>query len=222
MKTSTPKGISDVELRAAQELKDDKDFKYSTNQSLQTLSQGILSLSLQHEKVMAKTESDRKALLIEFENLREWILSHFNEMNQRLGDAESKLFEVLDNFTDLREEVQTSYLTKKEFDNSFCDLEDIIISNQLKNTLKTDNVIHDFNNLKGQTKEDLEKLRRDLTPIPPEVDPVDIKLDERLRVFKVDFDGLVKEITLLKKSVFYDQKKFENVYTLIERLKEGK
>jgi hypothetical protein len=38
----------------------------------------------------------------------------------------------------------------------------------------------------------------------------------------VDFDGLVKEIAILKKAVAYDQKKFENVYTLIERLKAGK
>ena len=104
----------------------------------------------------------------------------------------------------------------------FDSLETRIVSNHLKQTLKTDNITQSFGNLQGQLKQDIEKLRKALTPIVPEVDPVDTKLDERFKVFKVDFDGLVKEITLLKKAVFYDQKKFENVYTLIERLKEGK
>jgi hypothetical protein len=41
-------------------------------------------------------------------------------------------------------------------------------------------------------------------------------MEDKFQDFKVDFDGLVKEIALIKKAVAYDQKKFENVYTLIE------
>lgn len=222
MNSFTPKGKSDVEIRAAQELKDARDFQYNTNQTLNSLKEGIISLSMQHEKVMAKCDSDRKALLIEFENLREWILASFKEMNKRLGDAESKLFEVLDAFTDLREEAGSCYLTREDFVESFDELEQKICSNHLKQTMKSDHLLGSFDQLKGQAKLDLENLRKELTPVPPEVDPVQAQIDERFAVFKIDFDGLVKEISLLKRAVFYDQKKFENVYTLIERLKEGK
>jgi hypothetical protein len=214
------KGKSNAELKEAQELKDIKDFKYSTYQSLNALSEGIGAFSLQHEKVMAKTESDRKALLIEFENLREWIRSSFQYMHQRLGDVESKLCEALHEFIALKTESAAAYVTRKEFNDLLASLESQMVSNHLKQTLKTDNLAHDLGNLQGQVKQDLESLLKNLTPIIPEIDPVDTKIDERFQVFKVDFDGLIKEITLLKKSVFYDQKKFENIYTLIERLQK--
>ncbi len=223
MKTFTvPKGISDEDLRAAQAIKEHQDFKQNTNQSLQALSQGIVSLSIQHEKVLANSKSDRKALLIEFENLRESVLSSMHEMDQRLGDVETKLFELLDSFTDLREEVMQKFLTKQEFYDAY-----VKEVKHLDDLEKRVNQRDDYFNLRfaalgGQFKDQIEVVKKDLTPQVPEVDPIKKQLDERLNIFKIDFDGLVREIALLKRAVSYDQKKFENVYTLIERLKGEK
>lgn len=56
----------------------------------------------------------------------------------------------------------------------------------------------------------------------PEIDPVQVKIDEVKKVVKVDLDGVAKEIFLMKKAIVYEQKKIENIYTLIERIKAGK
>ena len=68
---------------------------------------------------------------------------------------------------------------------------------------------------------DLSQAKKELTPVEPEIDPVQQMIDERFNVFKIDFDGLVRELAILKRAVAYDEKKFENIYTLIERLKGG-
>lgn len=221
MKTSTPRGISDADLRAAQELKNDRDFKYETNQSIQSLAQGLAALTIKNEKAHSSSHSDRKALLIEFENLRESVLESMKEMDQRLGDVESKLFEVLDSFTDLKEEIVLKNLTKQEFYNAYVKEVKHLDDLEKKVAERGDYFNYALATIKAQFKQDIEVVKKDLTPVIPEVDPVDVKLDERFKVLKVDFDGLVREIAILKRSVAYDQKKFENIYTLIERLKEG-
>jgi hypothetical protein len=221
LKTSTLKQRSEVDVRVAQELKNDKDFKYETNQSLQTLARGISALSEKHDKVQANSHSDRKALLIEFENLRESVLDSMKEMDQRLGDVETKMFEVLDSFTDLREEYELRYLTKQEFYDAFVPEVKALDDIQQKMIKDKDYFNFALSTLKNQFKQDIQVVKEDLTPKIPEVDPIKAQLDERFKVFKVDFDGLVREIGFLKKAVAYDQKKFEHIYTLIERLKEG-
>jgi hypothetical protein len=43
-----------------------------------------------------------------------------------------------------------------------------------------------------------------------------------LTCFKIDFEGVARELMMVKKNVAYGEKKFENIYTLIERLKGEK
>lgn len=214
--------MSKADFQAAQQQKDGIDFINHTNQGLQTLSTAIISLSIQNEKVTAKTASDHKSLLIEFENLKEVVLKSLKKMDQRLGDFESKLIELLNHFTNLREETSIKYLQKKEFyDSRVLEVKNI---DDLQRQMieKKDYMNFAISTLKNQFQQDLEVVKKELTPTPPEVDPIKQQLDERFKVLKIDLDGLIKEIELLKKAISYDQKKFENVYTLIERLKEGK
>ncbi len=222
MKTSTPKGISKADFQAAQQKKDSIDFINHTNQGLQTLSTAIISLSIQNEKVMAKTGSDHKALLIEFENLKEVVLKSIQKMDQRLGDFESKIANLLNHFNILSEEISLKYLPKQEFYDSHVldvkNVEDL----QREMIERKDYMSFAISTLKSQFKQDLEVVKKELTLKPQEVDPIKQQLDERFKILKIDLDGLMKEIELLKKAISYDQKKFENVYTLIERLKEGK
>ena len=47
-------------------------------------------------------------------------------------------------------------------------------------------------------------------------------MEEAFQILNVNYSGILKEISLIKKDISYSQKKFENIYTLIERLKEQK
>lgn len=222
MKTSTPKQRSEVDIRVAQEIKNHRDLVYDQGQRINSLKEGLGALAILHERAMAKTESDRKDLLIEFENFREEILSSFKVMNQRLGDLETKLFKILDAFSDLKERVELKYLSREDFINIIDPIENRIDVLQHDNKAKFDYFNLAVEMMKNQFTDQIAVVKKDLTPQVPEVDPLKQQLDERMKSWKVDFDGLVTEIALLKKAVAYDQKKFENIYTLIERLKEGK
>lgn len=213
---------SEVDLRVAQELKNHQDFIYDTNQALQNLSQNMLSISQLFQKVVNKSESDRKEVLVFFEILKEMVTKKCEELNQRVGNLETNYAALRDSIWDKCEEFTSDFVSKDEliafttpkWEELDTLQEDLVTNKNYFNTAVT--------NLRSYAKDQAETLRKELTPVIPKVDPIKKQLDERLSVFKVDFDGLVREIALLKKAVAYDEKKFENIYTLIERLKAGK
>lgn len=213
---------SEVELRVAQEIKNHQEWQYNVGQSLLNLGDQILSLSKRIEGDMAKNVSDRTSVQIGFENLKEEIVSEVKQINQRLGDVESKLFELLQDFIDLRDRVELEYLTRGDFITALAPEVRKIDLVERELTLKADYFNLAVHSVRQQFKDHIEQVKKDLTPVVPEVDPVDTKLNERFKVFKVDFDGLMKEIAVIKNNVAYGEKKFENIYTQIARLKEGK
>jgi hypothetical protein len=221
LKSSMPYKKSEVDLRVAQELKNNQDFIYQTNQTLQGLSHGLVALSLQHERVIAKFDSEKKDILIDFENICDKVNKSLHEINQRIGDLESKYNKDIEDIKFVLNTAIQNCITQEVFNNeirlgsiSFNKL-DSTINKHINESRSNNQHIH------STIKSEIQKVREDLTPIIPEVDPVKKAIQEVFEVFKVDFDGLVREISILKKAVAYDEKKFENVYTLINRLKES-
>lgn len=222
MKTFTPKERSEVDIRVAQEIKNHNDFIYNTGQEIDRLKGNIVSLAIQHDKVVAESGSNRRALLIEFENLKETVVETVHQMKQRLGDMESKVSHVLESFSDLKQEFHNQLMIQNELITLIHSIDQALSSVQNQQGSQKEYFNYAISLLKNQVEEKVEEVKKELTPKPPEVDPIKQQLDERFQVWKVDFDGLIREIAILKRAVAYDQKKFENVYTLIERLKGGK
>lgn len=213
---------SEVDLRVAQELKNNQDFIYQTNQKLQSLTQGIVSLSILYEKCLAKCEKEKIDLIIKFENLKEFVDERCSEMESRVGDMESNIeacnckFE--DDLCEMRQQfateqwtMQIRYEDRKRVDALERDV-----------SVKHDYFAVAIAQLKGYINDQDAKLKKELTPEISEVDPLKKHIDEALSVMRVDMNGLVKEIDLLKRSSFYSEKKFEQVHTLISRLQEKK
>ncbi|MFI0477771.1 MAG: hypothetical protein ACH349_01410 [Candidatus Rhabdochlamydia sp.] len=218
---STPKGISQEELKNFQEIKNHKDWMYDIGQQIQSLSQHLVSLSLQHEKVLAQSQSDKKALLISFENLQEKVTNQIDNFFQRIGDIESRCGKMQVEFGDKLFDYFQNFLTKDEHSNSIafqCKK-----FNELEEKLKKKNdfLSTELVRMNSCFTNQITSLQKEIPSIE-EFKPLKQEMEEKFQTFKVDFSGLVKELALLKKSVNYDQKKFENIYTLIGRLKEGK
>ncbi len=211
---------SEVDIRIAQELKNHNDWMYDTNQSIQALKKSHEAIDNQNEKLVAKSESQVNAVMIQFENFKNEMASTQKANHERFSKLEKT---VLDSFIQLKkvaEIVKEDFVTKEEFSDSIKDKSKQIISIENHISNRDEYIDSMFNRIKSQFNCSLEALRMDLTRVIPEIDPVKKKMDEQFAIFKVDFDGLVQEINLLKKADAYDQKKFENIYTLIERLKE--
>lgn len=213
----TPK---EIDLRVSQELKNYQDSIYQINQEIQKINRAIVSLSLVLEENKAKGGREAKNVLIGFDNMSDKVLKHCLEINQRVGDLETK-FQKLEKETKERLSTISQELSLKDkfIENKFLDLKkiDIIDVEQRKNKEYFSLAIEQ---LKSYINQQFYQLRKDLTPDSKKDDAMKKYLEERLNTFKIDFEGLVKEIAILKKAIAYDQKKFENLYTLIERLKE--
>lgn len=221
MKTFTLKDRSEVDIRVAQEIKNHQDWMYQTGQAIRTLKEGLDALSAVHERSFSKLNSDHKSVLIAFENLQEEVLKKLQGFLQRIGDLESKCIHLQLELGDRLYEFAQNYTTKEDNLKShalqwskFKELDEKMKS-------KSDLFDTEFSSVRSQLNDQIEGVRKEI-PSVDEFKPLKKGMEEAFQVFKVDFDGLVKEIALLKKAVAYDQKKFENVYTLIERLKAGK
>lgn len=219
MKLSTPKTAE--EIKAESEKREYQNFIYYTNQTLNRLNEGIAALGIQYEKMFQKHQSLHNNLSIDFEN-------HLSEVGLKIGRA----FTCIDEFrsdlceiqTDVKQHLRTvnrDYVTKEDMDrmagyiahqqrlldSSFQDLKHFV-----ENSLNT---------LKGSVEETIKKTADEVRKDIPSVDPVKEVFDRKLAAFYEDFTGLVTEIARLKEAVKYGEKKFENIYTLIERLQKG-
>lgn len=222
MKTFTHKDRSEVDIRIAQEIKNHQDWMFNTGQSINSLKEEIRALSLANESSKAKSASDYKSLLIEFENLKEAVHKRFGDLVDRIGAAENLLLQSLSKFKLIKDEVDLDCLKKHEFEEALSNLDNLVVSNHLTQSLKNDNFNKYLEQLKDKAEEDIRKLKKELDSKPSPVDPIKKHIDERFNAWKVDVEGLVKEIVILKKKLHYDEKKFEHVFTLLEQLKEGK
>lgn len=195
---------------------------YESHQKINALNEAVISLSLAHEKSKAKSANDHQALLISFENLKEAVDKRFTDLVDRIGAIERLLLKSLAQFREIKQEVELDCLRKEEFEEAVANLDNLVVSQKLTQSLKNDNFNQYLNQLKAKTEEDIMKLKEELESKPSPVEPLKKHLDDRFNSWKVDMEGLVKEIAILKKGISYDQKKFEHIYTLIERLKGEK
>lgn len=221
MNSFTQTKRSEVDIRVAQELKNHQDFVHTTNQKLQFLEQEILTLRKEKDQLKNKIESDHKWLEIVFENLKDAVNRTHKSFEEKL-DRFRFVMDVHEAFLrDRVSDLEDKYCERDELVHemkcrSICDVEMKDSIDKLEKFVASSLLIFQ-RDLEGG----IELLRKDLTPVVPEIDPLEQKVNQILSEWKVDQQGLVKEIAILKKASNYADKKFENIYTLIERLKEG-
>ena len=213
---------SEVDLRVAQELKNHKDFMHETNQAIQNLNFAIVNLSVQHEKLTNSLNSRLKDTEIKFENLEEACKKNLNEYAQKYSNFDK-------NFTSKINEIQSNM----DAIDKHCVCQDTFTENIDKLTDKVEAFQKAFDSLysyvdtslgciHGKIAHEIQKTKQELTIPPQEFDPIKERVDAMLKTLHVDCEGLIKEIALLKKSAHYTEKRFENIYTLINRLKADK
>lgn len=212
---------SEVDLRVAQELKNNKDFIYQTNQSINQLREQIATLQLQKQQMKNKLESQLTVLEIQFEHLSEKVSDNIKSCLHRIGNAESA-------FTALQEVLITELNKLKESAASQENVKQLYtsIDEELRSVkLNVQNIksfcLGAITQLAEHTNRELCNVKQS---IPEELDleSFEKKINQLFDVVKVDYSGVLQELNLIKKALHYDEKKFENLYTLIERLKAGK
>lgn len=209
---------SEVDLRVAQELKNNQDFIYETNQKLQSLGQGIISLSIQNEKLKTQADKDKKDIQIDVENHMQEVQNALSLSRKRVDKLEDWVAIVLADMQKRLDEFRTQIVHHEVLDEKFMAIGNWMKSFEYSHERLTGLVNSSANLLQGKIESGIEQVRKELTP-EDVVDPIKAEVEELLNCMRVDFEGLVREIAFIKKNVSYNDKKFENIYTLIERLK---
>lgn len=219
MKLSTPKTSEEIASHAKE--KEYQAFIYRTNQVLNRLNEGIVSLGIQHEKMYQKHQSLHNNLSIDFEN-------HLSDVGLKIGRAFSVIDDMRSDVADIQNEVRSQLDTsnlqfvnkvdlakmvehlaqqQRLLDLSFKSLKNFVESELMKIKSSVD----------GKIKAASDEIKKEI----PKVDPIEERFKSKLNDFYVDFTGLVTEVARIREAVRYGEKKFENIYTLIERLKKG-
>ena len=219
LKLSTPKTSEEIASHAKE--KEYQAFIYRTNQVLNRLNEGIVSLGIQHEKMYQKHQSLHNNLSIDFEN-------HLSDVGLKIGRAFSVIDDMRSDVADIQNEVRSQLDTsnlqfvnkvdlakmvehlaqqQRLLDLSFKSLKNFVESELMKIKSSVD----------GKIKAASDEIKKEI----PKVDPIEERFKSKLNDFYVDFTGLVTEVARIREAVRYGEKKFENIYTLIERLKKG-
>lgn len=101
-----------------------------------------------------------------------------------------------------------------------CSSEFSNIQNSLKNikqSQENDYEAHCRNLSKG-----LDKLRNDIFDRPSEALQVKKEIEKRLAEKDVDVQGFLRELQIIKKSDFIQEKKLEALFSIVEKLEKGK
>lgn len=194
-------------------------FVHDLNITVQKLKLDLDVLNLDVDKSIAKSTNDHNSLMRAFENLSEKVNKTLYQIDQRMGDLESKYTKEINDIKFMVGEIMRVTVTKEYLTE--------IIHNISNGMCKTNRSVEKLsascdskaNHIYSMIKSEIESVRADLKPIVPDVDPVKKAINERFEVFKVDFDGLYREISIIKKNVAYGEKKFEDIYTSINKLK---
>jgi len=213
---------TEEEIRELQEKKNYQDFVYQTNQALQDLKNQIASQNAIIAQLKARSSSDIQNLSIEFENLEQ---STKDQVKECQAVAKDLKFSVSSNLELLGR-------MKRDFEFLFVDYD---------NYLKQTNIFHfdiiwlkerlnqafeairvSENLLNGKINESERRIKNDCAPDLSHHHQLLSQIEQDKDVSDNNIAGLALEIDRLKKTVNYGEKKFENLYTLINRLNEAK
>ena len=150
-----------------------------------------------------------------YKRIKEELLKFFlilEEYRERLKKQDDRIENIEKHVHEFLDDHQTQESISR-IESTLRSLDDVVLSCCLQSTER----IHD---LKTEMQSQMHVLKQEFEEKTPDISPLKQSLDSRMDTMYGDFRGLVREIQLCKNALAYDEKKFENIYTLIQRLKD--
>lgn len=207
-----------IRQQVKQEIKNNDDELRYIKQELVKLTYEVIFLRKEKERIDAERESDSvyfKSKIYELEKkYEETIKEHKKQIETLISSIKSLKDCAVSEIEILKEKKASSH-------------EMMIYRNDLYNKMKfiLDKVESHKTDLQNATtiinekiKSTAEELKSSI-PEKPNLDSLVESITESHENIALDIRALIKEIEILKHSQKYNDKKFENIYTLIERLK---
>lgn len=196
------------------------------NREISATNLSINSLNEKLDQEKSLTERDRaffkskidtlQSKLDELSNVTGNLIAKFNsitrDLSVKIEDIHSLHAMLTNTCSEVRKELQkqveqsrTQTLTLNYLENKVSDFPNLVVPLEERIIRKLHNHI--------------DNVKQEILSRPSEAHKIKCELEQKMDVDRVDFAGMTKELLLVKKQSFIQEKKIENLYTLIDRLK---
>lgn len=206
------------ELVVQQEIKNYNDSLNGILDSIRTLKKEIREVSENNLENYGAIHSIQTNLSIELENIKDFLKilaekldRHFNDqtvVNERnaleMRDITSAFHQKISMYNNIDSKIK-----------ALCDhinsVEDLVEGNHRVINDNLDDIMRRF-------RQEILKAKKDILDAPTEAAIVRKELEEKIVAHTVDVAGIMRELRLFKHDNMVNEKKIENIYTLIGRL----
>ena len=206
------------ELVVQQEIKNHNDQMLATNLNLNKHDLDICKITERIDGLNSRVDSEILRISSSQDSLKEYVASIVKGIDSSINDV-FQFYEKSNSTTNkLANDFAGMELKVESLKNEIATLKiaTLNINESIEKLSKT--VIREVSELRRTYREEIAKAKDEITSLPSEAQSVKKEISERLNVDRVDFSGLLKELRGYKKETFIQEKKLENLYTLIDRL----
>jgi hypothetical protein len=183
------------------------------NKEMQTL-RDALNLAMQKfESLFQKSESDLK-------DFKTYSICNIGILREKIIASEAIIHEQRNTISALHEQLlgfQVAYCTQNDMEILKKTVDEQIKEINISQLSSFQSFQREFKGLFSVLKDELWKIKCELEQ---ELAQLTKKTESNFNVSKLDRDGVLKEIRIYEKTIFIIEKKIENIYTLIERIKK--
>lgn len=209
------------DLVVQQEIKNYQDSLNFVLQSIKELKESIQQANDQALENYAALHSEQTDLKIELQNFRHVIMESYKTFHNHINDQRVVNDRNQNQILDVTNEV----FKKINFDGNFKSKYEVLWSEIEKIKSKAENshkVLNDnLDDLLRRFRNEILKTKKEILDSPSDASLIKTELEEKIYRHTVDVEGIMRELRIYKNDNMVTQKKIENIYTLIERLKKS-
>jgi len=213
--------VQQFSLVVKQEMKNNQDVRLATNLAINSLKEQIDSLSALFSKKLNKLENELVFQKIKYEELHKDFL--YEESARKKIETEFRCF--------YKKTITTHEAIFNVEDNVKSEIENIIVrlDSSFELDVKVGEQIHDlYKNIAQETKRldkklsnELQRAKQEIIDIPSEALTIKKELEDKIECKRIDSEGVMRELAIIRKKIFVFQKELEHVNMLIKRVSDG-
>lgn len=218
-KKDLAKEFSDI---VQQEIKNHNDLLLASNMAIDDMRRKLDEVKVQSEKRIAALKTDLAMQTSSLDVVKEFVMGELSKFQRKIDDS---LIGNKDDLNKVRKAMidrEEYFLTINGFEQFKLKIDEWMANIKRAFSVQKDTLCQDAKKIGQEAQCAIDSIEKSLkASIEKEAD-ARREQDKQLDLFALNFDGVKREIEIVKKRCFIIEKNIENIYTQIEKLKVNK
>jgi hypothetical protein len=211
--------VKQFDLVVKQEITNHNEQILSSNVRVNELEKKIEQTTQKFSQDLAQISSSLGAIKSEHSAIFEGHRTFSQKVMGLVGDLDKSIVAVKTKFSEFCKSQEGKHVIQDDFFTFIKTIED-----RFKDVGKTTNEIKEeikwvSTRLQDQVISLIERFREEIKIRPSEIVAMEKTLLKRIEELRIDNDGLIRELKICKRANLINEKKIENLYTLVDRIK---